>query len=230
MSLHTRHCLHIRDLRHVRNTTLLTARLRANLNQVDAAKLAGVATRTYCRWETGEGAINPAREKMIVTAIMASIPESAGPCVVCGFQPCGCCILDPKGAVTSTADIKRLARENALNCAAYSATWTKYMIYRHLSPRDVWEWVEELRLYKDHVATLKAHWPVRDALTAAIDSQARKLGLRYPRDAADERVIRLLPGGKDPSILCNDPHGYWAPNSGDRPTTYTIESAEDWRY
>lgn len=123
--------------------------------------------------------------------------------------------------------IEELQQRNSENVAAYVAAWTKYMDYRYKTPKDDYIFADESALYEAFRAAFKDHWAVRNELTAAIDAAARGLGLRYPKDKDDARVMAIT-GGPDPVVLVHDPNGYWA--GGNPPKGYTIESFEDWRY
>lgn len=123
--------------------------------------------------------------------------------------------------------ILELQRENREHVAAYVAAWTEYLEYRYKTAREDYIFASENALYEAFRAAFKAHWPVRNELTAAIDVAARELGLRYPKDKNEARVLALT-RGHDPVVLCCDPAGYWA--GDDRPTGYTVASFEDWRY
>lgn len=123
--------------------------------------------------------------------------------------------------------IEDLQRQNKENAAAYVAAWSKYMEYRYKTPKEDYVFADESTLYETFREAFKAHWTARNELTKAIDEAARELGLRYPKDKNDPSILALT-GGPDPVVLVCDPNGYWAGDG--RPTGYTIESFEDWRY
>lgn len=123
--------------------------------------------------------------------------------------------------------IEELQRQNRENVAAYVEAWANYMDYRYKTPKDARVFDTEQGLYDAFRVAFKSHWAVRNELTQAIDTAARELGLRYPKDKNAAQVLALT-GGPDTVILCCDPNGYWAGEG--RPTGYVVESFEDWRY
>lgn len=125
-------------------------------------------------------------------------------------------------------NIVELQRRNRENVSRYVAAWSNFLDYRYKTEKEEYLHATENALYDAFREAFKAHWEVRNALTLAIGVEARKVGLRYPKDGAQALVLAIT-GGLDPVTLCHDPYGYWA-GEGEKPTGYTVESFEEWRY